>query len=131
MKRLALVLGIAAYFSTPSFAISEFGKQWKADYITEETDADFVKATRKAGCNLCHVKGAPEKKEARNEYGRALHKLLDKKDFPKEYFKEHPEEAAAKISAAFKKVAEEKSKDGKTFGEKIKANELPATDAGL
>lgn len=131
MKRLALALGMIACLCTPSFAISEFGKQWKADYLTEDTNADFVKAARKANCNVCHVKGAPEKKEARNEYGKALHKLLDKKDFPKEYFKEKPEEAAAKITEAFKKVEEMKSKDGKTFGEKIKANELPATDANL
>ena len=44
--------------------------------------------------------------------------------------KENPEEAKAKILAGFKKAGEHKSKDGKTFAEKIKNNEIPATNSG-
>lgn len=131
MKRLALMFGLLACFSTPSFAISEFGKQFKAQILESETASDEFKTdVKKAGCNACHVKGE-KKDEARNEYGVAIGKFLDHKDFSKEYLKANPEEAKAKILAGFEKANELKSKDGRTFGEKLKANELPATDAGL
>ena len=45
--------------------------------------------------------------------------------------KENPEEAKKKILEGFKKAGEEKGKDEKKFGDKIKNNELPASDAGL
>lgn len=130
MKRMALLMGILVCMATPSFAISEFGKQFKA--MVEESDAseDFKKSVKKAGCNVCHVKGE-KKDEARNEYGNAVHKFLDGEDFPKDYIKDNPDEAKAKILEGFKKASELKSKDGKAFGEKIKAGELPATDAGI
>ena len=72
-----------------------------------------------------------DKKKVRNEYGTSLMKFLKAKDFPKDYIKENPEEAKAKILEGFKKVNELKSEDGEVFGEKIKAGKLPATNAGL
>jgi hypothetical protein len=130
MKRLAVLMGCLLMFATPAMAISEFSKQWKAEYLGEEADEDFVKVGRKAGCYVCHVKGE-DKKKVRNEYGEALHKYLDSEDFPKDWVKENPEEAKQKILEGFKKAADHMSKDGKKFGDKIKNNELPATDAGL
>ena len=130
MKRLA-VLVCFCMLATPAMAISEFGKQWKNHYLSgDDVNADFVKKGRKAGCYVCHVKGE-DKKKVRNEYGNAIHKFLKAEDFPKDYVKANPEEAKKKIIEGFKKAAEMKSKDGKAFGEKIKNNELPATDAGL
>ncbi|TWT94646.1 hypothetical protein [Stieleria varia] len=130
MKRFAILLGCVCFFVSPAMAISEFGKQWKNDYLSgDDVSDEFKSAGRKAGCYVCHVKDHPKKKEARNEYGQALHKYLKKEDFTKEYMKEHPEEAKAKMVEAFKKVnAEHKSKDGTLFGEKIKAGKLPAVD---
>ncbi|EMI53159.1 hypothetical protein [Rhodopirellula sallentina] len=130
MKRLALVFGLLVCFATPSFAISEFGKQFKAHVMESEAPDDFKKAVKKANCYICHVKGE-DKDEVRNEYGVAVGKFLDAEDFPKDYIKKNPEEAKAKILEGFKKAGAEKSKDGRTFGEKIKAHELPATDAGI
>jgi len=130
MKRMALVMGILTCMVTPSFAISEFGKQFKAQVMESDASEDFKKTVKKANCYICHVKGE-DKKKVRNEYGTAVHKFLDGEDFTKEYIKENPEEAKAKILEGFKKANELKSKDGKTFGEKIKSEELPATDAGL
>jgi len=131
MKRLALMFGLLVCLSSPSFAISEFGKQFKAQILeSDDYTEDFKKSVKKAGCYACHVKGK-KKEEARNEYGMAISKFLDHKDFPKDYLKDNPEEAKAKILEGFKKANELKSKDGRAFGEKIKANELPATDAGL
>lgn len=130
MKRMALVMGILICMVTPSFAISGFGKQFKAQVMESDASDDFKKTVKKANCYVCHVKGE-DKKKVRNEYGEAVHKFLDGEDFSKEYMKENPEEAKAKILEGFKKANELKSKDGKAFGEKIKAEELPATDAGL
>lgn len=130
MKRMALVMGILACMISPSFAISEFGKQFKAQVMESDASDDFKKSVKKANCYVCHVRDE-DKKKVRNEYGNAVHKYLDSKDFPKDYLKSNPEEAKAKILEGFKKAGEMKSSDGKTFAEKIEAEELPATDAGL
>jgi|SRR6056297_2573606 len=131
MKRLAMLFGCLMLLASPAMAISEFSKQWKNEYLGgEDVDEDFKRAGRKAGCYICHVKGE-DKKKVRNEYGDAIHKYLDAEDFPKDYVKANPEEAKKKILEGFKKAGKLKSEDGKTFAEKIKNNELPATDAGL
>lgn len=133
MKRSAILLGcltlfLGATFTNDAFAITAFSKQFKSEFTDKDKDPDWYKTVSKASCNVCHVKGHPDKKEARNEYGKAVHKFLDKEDFPKDYLKENPDEAAAKILAGLKKAGEMKSSDGKTFSEKIEAKTLPATD---
>ncbi|TWU37187.1 hypothetical protein [Novipirellula artificiosorum] len=130
MKRLIVCLGLLGLLVSPAMAISEFGKQWKSEYLGEGANEDFVKLGRKAGCNVCHVKDE-KKEEARNEYGKAVNEFLKKEDFPKDYVKENPEEAKKKIIEGFKKAGEKKSADKRTFAEKIKNNELPAVDAKL
>ncbi|MFK8111202.1 MAG: hypothetical protein AB8B91_03335 [Rubripirellula sp.] len=131
MKRLAVMFGCLIFLASPAMAISEFGKQWKNEYLGgEDVNEDFKKAGRKAGCYVCHVKGE-DKKKVRNEYGKAIHKYLKAEDFPKDYVKANPEEAKKKILEGFKKAAKDMSSDGKKFGEKIEANQLPATDSGL
>ena len=141
MKRLAVFIGClmfmsapAMFMSAPAMATSAFNKQWKAKHTGDDSEAstEFKAAAKKAGCNICHIKGKKKKeKDSRNEYGRAINKFLKAKDFPKDYVKANPEEAKKKILEGFKKAAEEKSSDEKKFGEKIKNNELPATDAGI
>ncbi len=131
MKRLALMFGCMLLMVSPAMAIAEFGKQWKEKYLSgEDVSDEFKSAGRKAGCFTCHVKDE-DKKKVRNEYGQALHKFLKAEDFPKEYLKANPEEAQKKIFEGFEKAADLMSKDGKKFGDKIKAGELPATDSGL
>jgi hypothetical protein len=131
MRRLAVLFASLVLFATPAMAISEFGKQWKNHYLGgEDVDEEFKAAGRKAGCYVCHVKGE-DKKKVRNEYGNVINKYLKAEDFPKEYIKDNPEEAKKKIIEGFKKAEEHLSKDGEKFGDKIKNNELPATDAGL
>ena len=132
MKRMALVLGCLMFMTAPAMAITEFNKQWKAKFLTEEASAEFKRAAKKAGCNVCHVKGKKKKdKDSRNEYGRAINELLKAKDFPRDYVKANPEEAKKKILEGFKKAGEKKSKDDKVFSKKIEDGELPATDAGI
>lgn len=130
MTRFVLTFVCLVLFASPAMAISEFGKQWKEKYLAgEDVSEEFRKAGRKANCWVCHVKGE-DKKKVRNEYGQAVAEFLKAEDFPKEYLKEKPEEAKQKIIEGFDKAAEKASKDGKKFGEKIKAGELPATDSG-
>lgn len=130
MKRLALMFGLVAVFATPSFAITEFAKQFKAQVMESDAPDEYKKAVRKANCYICHVR-REKKDEVRNEYGKAVKEFLSAEDFPKDYIKANPDEAKAKILAGFKKANERKSTDGRLFGDKIKAHELPATDSGL
>ncbi|TVP99283.1 MAG: hypothetical protein EA381_10350 [Planctomycetaceae bacterium] len=129
MRRFVLALGCTFLLVAPAFATNEFNKEWKEHYTGEGADEDFVKTARRAGCNVCHVKG--EKKTERNEYGQAVRELLNKEDFTKEWVQANPEKAKELIVAGLKKAGESKSSDGKTFAAKLKAGELPATDAGL
>ncbi len=129
MKRLVLAFGCACFLAAPALATNEFSKEWKDHYATDKADEAFVAASRKAGCNVCHVKG--EKKTERNEYGAAVKEFLDKEDFTKEWVKENPEKAKELIVAGLKKAGEKSSSDGKKFAEKIAAGQLPATNAGL
>jgi len=128
MKRLASFFGCLILFASPAMATSDFGRQWKAEYLTDDTDEDFAKLAKKANCYVCHVKGE-EKKEVRNEYGIALSKYLKAKELTKDYIKENADEAKKKFQEGFNKAGEAQSKDKKKFADKIKANELPATDA--
>lgn len=124
MKRLVAVALVAFVFvagSSPAFAIKGFNDQFKLTYA--EGKGDFTKLVEEAKCNVCHVQG--ENKKVRNEYGEAFKDLLKKDAFPAKRFKEEPEKCKEEIEAAFKKVEEMKAKDGKTFGEKIKAGVLP------
>lgn len=134
MKRLVALFGclmLTMLLASPAMANSTFSKHWKSEFLGgEDVDEDFVKAGRKAGCYICHVKGE-DKKKVHNEYGQSVKKYIKAKDFDKEWVKANPEEAKKRILAGFKKAAVHESKDGKKFGDKIKNNELPATDAGL
>ena len=130
MKRFAILFGCFAILATPAMATSDFNKQWKAKYLSgDDVDEGFKKTARKHGCYICHVV-KEDKKKVRNEYGMAINKSLKAEDFPKEWIKANPEEFKKKVYAGFLQASELKSKDGKTFGEKIKNNEVPATDSG-
>ncbi|MCH1493798.1 MAG: hypothetical protein L7U72_01105 [Rubripirellula sp.] len=129
MKRFVVTVACLMFLASPVLANSTFSKFWKAEFAGADADEGFQKAVKTQGCYICHINGE-DKKKVRNEYGEAIHKYLDAEDFPRDYVKENPEEAKAKILAGFKKAGEHKSKDGKTFAEKIKNNEIPATNSG-
>jgi hypothetical protein len=123
---LAAIMIFGSYVSTPAFAIKQFGDAWKEYYEKSSTNEGFKKLVADAKCNVCHIDG--EKKTKHNPYGEEVEGLLKKKDFPADRFKSEPEKCKEEIEAAFKKVEAAKAKDGKTFGEKIKAGELPGGD---
>ena len=129
MKRLAVLFACLMLVGNTAMANSTFSKFWKEKYAGADADEGFQKAVKTQGCYICHVNGE-DKKKVRNEYGTAIHEYLKAEDFPKDYVKDNPEEAKAKILEGFKKAGEHKSKDGKTFAAKIEANEVPATDSG-
>lgn len=130
MTRLVALFACLMFTASPAMATSVFSRFWKEEYLDrDKVDDDFYREGRRAGCYVCHVKGHPDKKKARNEYGQAVHEYLDKEDFSTDWVKENPEEAKEKVLAGIKKANEHKSKDGDKFGEKLKAGKLPATDA--
>ena len=131
MRRFAILFLCCALLAGPAAATSEFNKQWKSRYLSEdnkELTDDFKKKVRSAGCYVCHVKKHPDKKKARNEYGKAIHKFLKEDDFPKDWVKANPEEAKQKIREGFKKAGELKNKAGESFTARIKKGLLPTDD---
>lgn len=124
----ALVMAAVAVGSmNPSaFAIKEFNDAWSELYTKSDENPELKKRAAEAKCNVCHIQG--ENKKKHNPYGDEVHKLLEKKNFPKERFKKEPEKVKEEIEAAYKKIEEIKAKDGKTYGEKMKAGELPGGD---
>ncbi len=107
-----MAVGIVASSARPAFAVKQFYDQFKEVYVNDgDLDAGLV---AKAKCNICHVQG--EKKKVKNEYGKLLDDLLDRKTDAK-----NPE----KIREALGKVAAMKSPSGQTWGEMIKAGKLP------
>jgi hypothetical protein len=105
----------------PVYGIDAFKKEFVNKYVKKEPATDSEKAlaaaVAKANCNVCHVGKA---KKTRNEYGKALDELLDKKTDIKD---------AAKIQGALEKVAgmksDPKDPNSPTFGQRIEKGQLP------
>lgn len=131
MKKLILtVVGCAVlvgFSAAPAFALPVFKKEFDAYYHVDNPETDAQKAlaasVAEAKCNVCH-KG--KSKKDRNPYGEELSKYLKKDDFKKDRLDAEPEKCKAEMIEAFKKAAEGKAADGKTFGELIEAGKLPA-----
>ncbi|MCA9190343.1 MAG: hypothetical protein KDB03_01220 [Planctomycetales bacterium] len=131
MRRVLLALALASVLvpGSQALAFKQIADQFKGKYAGDEANADFKELVKKAGCNVCHVKGE-DKKKVRNPYGNALHEALEEAEFPVADFKKNPEKYAEKLKEIMTKVEEEKCKDEehKTFGARIKANLLPGGD---
>jgi len=129
-----LAIGFNAH---QAVALPEFKGAFKAKYADSHKSKDFQSAVKKAGCNVCHVKGSKIKKEVQNEYGKLLNKMIEgdakerksaakaKDGLPGQ----NAEKAKilAELDAAFKKLETTKSAGGKgpTYGELINAGKLP------
>ena len=124
----AMVIGLAfGSVNRLALAIPPYSEAWKAIYVTDSKDEAFKKLGTEAKCNACHVE-KEDKKKVRNPYGESVKTLINSKTFPKDKFKSDPDKTKKEIEVAFKKIEELKAKDGKTFGEKIKAGQLPGGD---
>jgi len=115
---LLVALGVFWLSTQPAAAVTGFKKGFEAKYVKAESEEPnevaLAEAFAEAKCYVCHVKG--EKKKVKNEYGKLLDDLLDRKKDAK-----NPE----KIREALAKVADMKSPSGETWGEMIKAGKLP------
>ena len=124
MKKVwfCLMLGLVgwAFCAHSASALPPFNKEWMAKYKEGNSNAKFVAAVEEAKCNVCH-KGTSKKE--RNEYGQAVAKYLTKA----KYNEIKDDEAAAKkyILEGLQKAEADKAKSGKTFGELLKAGQLP------
>lgn len=110
--KLTLVVALfAAIFmaSTPAYAVKPFSDQFNAKYPTLK---DKVAKVEGGACNVCHMGNS---KKMRNEYGMALNKLLKMAD----------KDNVEKIKMALDTVEKEKAGNGETFGERLKAGNLP------
>lgn len=110
-RAIAIVLFVglvSAMFSSPAGARAPYLKEFKEKY---GADAEYGSLIDETKCFICHV---GTKKTNRNDYGKALSKIVMKNEKDK-----------AKIAEALGKVEKEKSPDGMTFGELIKEKKLP------
>ena len=123
MKKALFVLACIAF----AFALAPnsakarppYLNEFKAKYVKADGDAgdkEFAALVEKTKCNVCHF---GKEKKNRNDYGKALDKLLDKKTDSKD---------KEKIQKALETVEKEKSAAGPTFGELIKEHKLPGTE---
>jgi hypothetical protein len=83
-------------------------------------------------CDACHKPGVDKKAKGHglNDYGDTIHKHFKHRDFNKadKLGKDNAEEAAKArkiVADALEKAAAEKNAEGRTFGELIKAGQLP------
>lgn len=125
MKKLSVLLAclVLVFSAAPAWAIPPFNEAFKKEYVKPGTPlADKVMEVK---CNVCHM--GKEKKE-KNEYGKAVGKYLKKADFTGDAKKFDPksEEGLKALADGLKSAEAEKSSGGKSYGDLIKAGELPA-----
>ncbi len=131
MKKIVAMLLIAGFVATTllgssASALPPFKKAFEEKYPALKADAE------KAGCNICHVKGAKSKKD-KNAYGAILEKStggkvkadLDAAKDDKPAKEAIVAEATKKLIDGFTAAESEKAASGKTYGELIKAGKLP------
>jgi cytochrome c5 len=128
MVVLPLCLAIVISFGGTSLARPKYEEVFKKEYYKPDSkDAkekalagaidkiSETKAGKTTSCNVCHVAGAPSKKD-RNAYGKELSTLLGKN-----------EKDDDKIKKGLKDAEGKKADDkGPTYGELLKDGKLPA-----
>jgi hypothetical protein len=129
-----LAFGCFACVRVPqASALPEFKKAFEAKYVDKEKNKEFAAVVKKAGCNVCHVKGQKDK-SPQNAYGKELNKLVpgDAADRKKEAGDDAAKKEAVKaellqeIEEAFKQVESMKLPDTEqTYIERIKEGLLP------
>jgi hypothetical protein len=120
---LVLALFAVAFSVQSASALPPFNKEWTAKYVEGNGNSQFVEAVGTAKCNVCHMGTS---KKNRNEYGMAVGKFLTKAKYNE--IKDDEEAARKYILEGFQKAEAEKNGGNKTFGDMLKAGELPASE---
>ncbi len=121
---VTLVLGTLAFAVCLGSAQARppYAKEFGAKYVEGNKDTKFTEAVAAAKCNVCHDAKSKSKKD-RNEYGKALSEHLSEADFKK--LKDDAEALKKKIIEALEKTEADKNAAEKTYGDLIKAGQLP------
>jgi hypothetical protein len=137
MKKVCVCLLLAviaiAWRTQSASALPPLNAAWHEKYSSmKEVVVSKLGESSNDRCNVCHV---PEKgKKEKNDYGKAVGKFVTKAKITE--IRENGEKSGAdadKVSAETKKyileglqkAESEKSKSGKTYGDLIKAGQLP------
>src|SRR5262245_13203603 len=113
---LVLVLVAIGWNVQIASALPPFNKEWVAKYNAGDKNAKYVEAK----CNVCHEGTS---KKMKNEYGKVVGKYLTKAKYNE--IKEDEKKARDYILEGLQKAEAEKSKSGKSYGELLKAGQLP------
>lgn len=124
MKKLASVaiVGlVVVWCASTAWAVTQFRTQFVTRYVKKDSqdpkDKAFAELVEKAGCNICHL---GEDKTKRNAYGAALDRLLDRKADAR-----NKEKIQKALEAAEKEKVDPNDPKSPTFGDRIKAGQLP------
>lgn len=132
--RFALALVLVGSLASVSSALPPLPPYVAEHYKAQPEYAKFEEAfsAQKMKCDACHKPGADKKAKGHglNDFGEAVHKHLKHKEFLAAHKLKADDPAEAKkaiqlIADALKAAEAEKNADGKTFGELIKAGQLP------
>jgi len=128
LAMIAVAIGIVFFSAHSAWARKQYETEFKLTYYKPDSaDANEKKLAdaidkittgepeNRQSCVICHFAASKKK---HNDYGKAMNVLLDMKD------KDNPE----KIQAALKKVGEQKSPSGPTYGELLGKGELPGEE---
>jgi hypothetical protein len=118
----------------PAAAVTPFAKAFEEKYVKNHPVEAFRTAFKKTRCNVCHVKGEP--KTVCNPYGNELAKFIEgnaeeriRTARAEKRLKEEEQQLLKELDTAFAEVAKVKTDDkdvaSPTYGDKIRAGELP------
>ncbi len=132
MKKLFAILLVAflavAIAPKNADAIPAFKKAFDQRVTNVIKDAKLVATIKAAKCNVCHyVDGDKKSKKQKNDFGVAMAKLLKKDNYKSTRIAAEPDKVKAELDAAFEKLMATKNAKGKTYGELLKAGDLPGT----
>jgi hypothetical protein len=132
--RLAVASALVVLVAAPALALPPLPPYVARHYEAQSEYAKFAAAFKGQAmkCNACHKPGADKKAKGHglNDFGEAVHKHLKHKEFltaNKAKAANPAEEAKAVqlVADALKAAEAEKNAEGKTFGELMKAGQLP------
>lgn len=128
MKKLMMLLlavGVVTTFAIQQvIAVPAFKKAFDQRVTNVSKNAGLVAAAKEAKCNVCHY---GKSKKMKNDFGKAMAKLLDKDDYKSTRIQAEPEKVKAEFDAAFKKLWATKNPKGVTYGALIEQGKLPGT----